>query len=312
MKTKTETFVSDVAGTRLDQFLALKLPRYSRGHAQILIAQGAVTVDGVQRSPDHRLKDGARVAVNLGGSDWSGKDEFESMVIFEDKNMLVLLKPAGLLMHPLGDSWLKAPEAALAEVAPNLAGLLQKARPEILRAKTPRCGIVHRLDRQTSGVLLAAKTPKAYESLVEQFKEREIQKLYRAIVRGVPDDRLTKVDAPIGRLPGHRKITVSPFGKAAETSFKVVASCKSAAIVEARPLTGRTHQIRAHLGHLGHPVMGDEEFDTPRLRAPWPPRLMLHAHQIQFTHPQTGKPAEFRAEPPKDFRDFWALCRARI
>lgn len=300
---------ADVAGTRLDQFVALKLERYSRSHVKSLIKRGLVTVGGVVRPADHRLKEGERVVVAIVETGWGPAGEFEGWVLHEDKNLLVLNKPPGLLMHPLGASWLKAPEAALSELEPNLAGLLQLARPAILEAGTPRCGIVHRLDRQTSGVLLAAKTPRAYDRLVSQFKEREIEKLYRAIVRGVPRDKAPRVEAPIGRLPGHRKITVTPFGKAAETSFKVVSSCPSAAVVEAKPLTGRTHQIRAHLALLGHPVMGDDEFDTPRGRKPWPPRLMLHAYRVSFSHPRTGKAAVFTAEPPKDFQAFWSLCR---
>jgi len=308
---RREILVSDVPGTRLDQFVALKLRRYTRGHVQLLIDHGCVMVDGVKRAADHRLKEGERVEVVIAETGWEGDGDFENWVLHEDKWLIVLNKPAGLLMHPLGTSWLEAPEAALSETEPNLAGWLQKARPDINRAGTERCGIVHRLDRQTSGVLLVAKTGPVQRDLVQDFKERRIHKLYRAIVRGVPADRSPRVQAPVGRLAGHRKVLVTPFGKAAETSFKVVASCPGAAMVEAKPLTGRTHQIRAHLALLGHPVMGDLEFDKQQEGRPWPPRLMLHAHRIEFKHPGTRKVVSFSAEPPKDFRDFWSLCRKR-
>ncbi len=306
---RLETLVADVPGTRLDQFVALKITRYTRGHVQLLIEQGRVTVDGVRRAADHRLKEGERVEVSIQETGWAGDGDFEDWILHEDAALIVLNKPAGLLMHPLGTSWLGAPEAALAEAQPNLAGWLQKARPQINRNGVERCGIVHRLDRQTSGVLLVAKTPAAQKALIEDFKERRIHKLYRAIVRGVPADRSPRVQAPVGRIAGHRKVLVTPFGKAAETAFKVTASCPGAAVVEAMPLTGRTHQIRAHLALLGHPVMGDVEFDKQQEGRPWPARLMLHAHRIEFKHPGTGKTVSFCAEPPKDFRDFWSLCR---
>jgi 23S rRNA pseudouridine1911/1915/1917 synthase len=303
-----EILIAEVRGTRLDGFIAQKMPRYTRSLVKSLIERGFVTVDGVRRDADHRLKEGERVEVSLS----SAAPEPTSLpveVIHEDKDLLVLLKPAGLLMHPLGETWLKVPEAVLAEAQDSMAAWLLKTHPAITRAGTPRCGIVHRLDRQTSGVLLAAKTPKAYESLVNQFKEREIEKLYRAIVRGVPADKRPRVQAPIGRMPGHRKVTVTPFGKSAETAFKVVAAAKDAALVEASPLTGRTHQIRAHLALIGHPVAGDVEFEAAGGPGPIAPRLMLHAYKISFAHPRTRKPVSFSAEPPRDFRDFWSLCR---
>jgi len=237
---------------------------------------------------------------------WAEREDLEDWVLHEDSELIVLDKPAGLLMHPLGESWLNTPEAALADQE-NLAGLLLKRRPKIDAAGTPRCGIVHRLDRPTSGVLLVAKTPRAYERLTGAFKAREVHKLYRAIVRGVPADKKARVEAPIGRKPGHRKVMVTPFGKSAETGFRVVEAKKAAALVEAEPLSGRTHQIRAHLAALGHPVAGDPEFETGTAK-PAAPRLMLHAYQIRFEHPKTGAPCEFRAAPPKDFREFWKAC----
>jgi 23S rRNA-/tRNA-specific pseudouridylate synthase len=131
-----------------------------------------------------------------------------------------------------------------------------------------------------------------------------MEKTYRAIVRGELETS-ARVDAPIGRVPGNRKIVVTALGKTAETAFKVASKKKGATLVEALPLTGRTHQIRAHLAHIGHPVMGDMEFDRPAPGQPVAPRLMLHAYKLMFEHPASGRPARFTAEPPKDFAAFW-------
>jgi 23S rRNA pseudouridine1911/1915/1917 synthase len=291
---------------RLDAFLSKHLAGYSRVFLKDMIGRGRVTVDGVKVDADEPVLEGQTVELDLPETTTSSFADFESWVLYEDKRLLVLNKPTGLLMHPLGDSWLKSPEAARAGRETNLAAELQVHRPAILKAGTPRCGIVHRLDRPTSGVLVVAKDPEAYGALTDMFKERFMDKTYRAIVRGVPPPK-TRVQAPIGREPGLRKIVVTPLGKTAETSFTVVSKKKVAALVEAKPLTGRTHQIRAHLAHIGHPVMGDSEFD--RKGVPSAPRLMLHAARLAFEHPFTGCPASFAAEPPADFRAFWKSLR---
>ncbi len=293
-------FKVDDTGARLDAFLAEQLTSYSRVFLKGLIDQGLVTVDGKPGRADRKVVENQVVEVRLPeDAPGPGAEDFESWVLFEDRRLLVLNKPSGLLMHPLGESWLTAPEAARAESETNLAALLQIHRPAILKAKTPRCGIVHRLDRPTSGVLAVAKDPETYEALTGAFKDRMMDKVYRAIVAGVPKER-SRVEAPVGRNPGHRRIVVTPLGKTAETSFKVVSKKKTAALVAATPLTGRTHQIRAHLAFLGHPVAGDMEF--PGLAAP---RLMLHAYRLSFVHPLTGKDAEFTADAPADFTKFW-------
>lgn len=292
-------------GQRLDAFLAESLPSYSRVFLKGLVEKGLVTVDGRPGRASRKVEEGQLVELSLpGDAPGPGAEDFESWVLFEDRRLLVLDKPTGLLMHPLGESWLTAPEAARAEPETNLAALLQIHRPAILRAGTPRCGIVHRLDRPTSGVLAVAKDPETWEALTGAFKDRLMGKTYRAIVRGVPKPS-SRVQAPVGRNPGHRRVVVTPLGKTAETAFKVVAKAEDAALVEATPLTGRTHQIRAHLAYLGHPVAGDLEF--PGLAAP---RLMLHAYRLAFEHPVTGKPAEFVADPPKDFQKFWKSLKA--
>lgn len=295
--------VAELDAFRLDAFLAQKLTGYSRQFLKKLIASGAVTVDGKPSEVDARVRAGSRIEVTWPASPDVSSKEFENWVVFEDKRILVLNKPSGLLMHPLGDSWLTTPDAARSEPVANLAGLLQTHRPEILRAKTPRCGIVHRLDRPTSGVLIVAKDPASWEKMIEAFKARAVEKTYRAIVRGVPK-KSARVSAPIGRPPGKRRVVVTSLGKTAETDFKIIGRRAAAALVEAKPRTGRTHQIRAHLAFLGYPVAGDPDFDLEpgKFAAP---RLMLHARRIVFLHPATGRRAEFATEPPKDFIAFW-------
>ncbi len=287
---------------RLDAFLSKNMTGFSRAFLKDMIGRGRVTVDGSAVDADEPVLEGQRVEVELPETAAASAEDFESWVLYEDKRLLILNKPSGLLMHPLGDSWLKSPEAARAGRETNLAAELQVHRPAILKAGTPRCGIVHRLDRPTSGVLAVAKDPETYTAITAMFKERCMDKTYRAIVRGIPPPT-SRVSAPIGREPGRRPIVVTPLGKPAETSFRVVTKKKIAALVEAKPTTGRTHQIRAHLAHIGHPVMGDPEFD--RKGVPAAPRLMLHAYRLAFEHPFTGRPARFEAEPPADFRKFW-------
>ncbi|MFI5349809.1 MAG: RluA family pseudouridine synthase [Elusimicrobiota bacterium] len=299
-----KTMLVETSGPRLDAFLAKNLKGYTRVFLKGLIEGGHVTVDGEPRDADDRVAEGERVRVELPELEPVAGTDFESWVVFEDKRLFVMNKPSGLLMHPLGSSWLTTPEAARAESTENLAALIQVHRPAVIRAGTPRCGIVHRLDRMTSGILVVAKDPETYTALCAAFKAREMDKTYRAIARGALAGA-ARVQAPIGRVPGLRRIVVTELGKPAETGFKAIAKKKTATLVEAKPLTGRTHQIRAHLAYLGHPVAGDPEFDKRAEGVPVPPRMMLHAYQLMFEHPASGRPAQFFADPPKDFADFW-------
>ena len=299
-----KALIVETSGSRLDAFLAKKMKGYTRAFLKDLVAQGHVTVDGERRDADDRVQEGERIAVELPSLAPVPGTDFESWVLFEDKRLFVINKPSGLLMHPLGTTWLTTPEAARAESVENLAALIQVHRPAVVKAGTPRCGIVHRLDRMTSGVLVVAKDPETYEALCAAFKAREMDKTYRAIARGALAGA-ARVQAPIGREPGLRRIIVTALGKPAETGFKVLSKKKSATLVEAKPLTGRTHQIRAHLAYLGHPVAGDPEFDKRAEGVPVPPRMMLHAYRLMFEHPASGRPAMFVAEPPKDFAAFW-------
>lgn len=308
-----EKLVVSEDGLRLDRFLSFQFPDHARAHFKDLIERGLVRVDGQVRDADYRLKAGQ--TVTLEPASFGDEMPFEDWVVFEDAQLLVLNKPAGLLMHPVGETWLRAPEAALSEAEPNLAGLLIKFRPQIAKAGTPRSGLVHRLDRGTSGVLVVSKTPAAHEALVLAFAERRTQKIYRAIVLGAMEQSV-EVEAPLGRIGGGRRISVTPYGRSATTAFKVAKKSREVSLVEARPVTGRTHQIRAHFAHLHHPVLGDVEWRhlwEPALQAkrlPAPPRLMLHAFRLSVPHPRTGKPVKFGAPLPKDFTSYWKALDA--
>lgn len=298
-------YVNEHGGQRLDVFLKNHFPDLSRNHVQELIRLGLVKVGGETAQPSRRLESGAQVELDLRKPE---KDEssFEDWILHEDSDLLVLNKPAGLLMHPVGVSWLTAPMALWTGEA-TLAAILLSRRPRLSRSGVPRGGIVHRLDRPTSGVLLVAKTREASRRLSEGFRERAISKVYRAIVRGRLQDKKLRVDAPVGRDAGQKKIIVTPFGRASQTGVTVVQRSALASLVEARPLTGRTHQIRAHLAYLGHPVAGDPELDFPAAQ-PRPERMMLHAYRIELSHPKSGKPVFFEAPPPVDFKAFWTSC----
>lgn len=294
---------------RLDLFLARHFSDYSRGYWKGLIERGCVRVGGRGRPADYRLRADERVELLEPDSGWADLP-FEDWVLFEDKALLVLDKPSGLLMHPVGASWIRSPRACLSEAEANVAGLLLRHRPDAAASGVSRCGLVHRLDRGTSGVLVVSKTPRVQERLQALFYERRVEKIYRAVVLGELDESVD-VEAPLGRKPRRRRIEVTPWGREAATRFKVLGRAKGATMVSAEPLTGRTHQIRAHLAYIGHPVLGDPEsgrVSPERLREkkiPPPPRLMLHAYSLVFAHPAGGRSVRFTVPPPKDFRDYW-------
>ncbi|MBI5242371.1 MAG: RluA family pseudouridine synthase [Elusimicrobia bacterium] len=296
-------------GLRLDRFLSDKVEGYSRAYLKGLIERGCVLVDGARREPDHRVETGALVKILWPKAAWA-QAPFEDWVLHEDPHILVMDKPAGLLMHPLGESWEATPEAALTEREANLAGLLLLRRPAIAASGADRCGLVHRLDKQTSGVLVVAKSPAVQEALLAAFRDRTVHKVYRAVVLG--EMGATTVSAPVGRVSGTRRVRVTQWGREAETDFKSLTPRRGLSLVSAEPRTGRTHQIRAHLAAVGHPVLGDAEWFGERERSalhalglPSPPRMLLHAWRIRFSHPKSGKEVSFTAPLPKDFRDYW-------
>jgi 23S rRNA pseudouridine1911/1915/1917 synthase len=285
------TLVSDRAGERLDVFLA-RAAGISRAAAQRLIAEGAVTASGVpRRRPAERLQAGERLEVRL-PPPRPAVPEPEAVplrIVYEDDHLLVIDKPAGMTVHPApGHARGTLVNAVLAH-CPDLPGIGGVQRP----------GIVHRLDKDTSGLIVVAKSEAAHQGLATQLKERRVKKTYLALVRGRLEPAAAVIDAPIGRDPSNRRrmAVVPAGGREARTAYVVRASYPGYTLVEARPETGRTHQVRVHFASLGRPLAGDVLYGGSRELAP---RQFLHAWRLRFRHPIDGRELSFEAPLPAD------------
>lgn len=286
---------------RLDRFLADHTD-FSRSYLQKLIAQDFVRVDGQPTRSNRRLRNGEKVELTLPQPDAAVSYEAlpKDWILYEDKSLLVINKPAGLVAHP-----------AKSHHGDTLAEILFRSRPELRSLEWEglaplscmRAGLVHRLDKDTSGVLVMAKTPQAQASVTKQFADRTVHKEYLAIVHGRPRAKEGFIRAPIGRSPKNpSRMAIHPQGRAAQTSFTVLKKAGEYSLLRVKPLTGRTHQIRVHLAAVGLPVAGDPLYGTP----PFPcARQMLHAHKLALIHPKTIKKVTFTAFVPGDFRSFW-------
>jgi 23S rRNA pseudouridine1911/1915/1917 synthase len=281
------------AGQRLDRFLAQALPAFSRARLQTLIREKFVTVNGKAARPRDPVR--ARAVVEVREPAVTKIDaQPESMpldILFEDDDLLVLNKPAGLVVHPGAGHQQHTLVNALLAHCKNLSVIGGEERP----------GIVHRLDKETSGVLVIAKNDATHRDLSKQFAERTTGKVYLALVAGTPREKTGTIDAPIARHPVHRqRMSIARrAGRPAKTDYRVLKSNGDVSLVECTIHTGRTHQIRVHLHHLGHPVLGDKLYGGKRAGAS--PRQMLHASKLSFRHPRTGETMSFTASVPKDF-----------
>ncbi len=296
-ETKTFHVPREAEGARLDRWLSAQLPELSRRRLQGLIREGHVRVDGkTVRKPGASLRAGSVVELALPPPE-RVELEPEPMsleILYEDDDVVVVHKPAGLVVHP----------AAGHEHGTLVQGLLAGRRlAPAGGAKRP--GVVHRLDKATSGALVLAKTDRAYYALVEQFKARRVKKIYLALVHGLVPEPQGEVEGAIGRDPRHReRMAIKPrSGKPALTRFRVRARLpeEGTTLLEIYPHTGRTHQIRVHLSAIGHPVVGDPVYGP---RPPRAKRLMLHAWVLGFLHPRTGEWVEVTAPPPPEFRPY--------
>ena len=291
-------------GVRLDTFLREKFPAASRGALQRLIEEGHIRLNGKATKPTHAPRVGDEIEVH-----WPEAKPAEAKpedipldVLFEDKSLLVINKPAGLVVHPAaGNEEHTLVNALLHHCQGSLSGIGGVARP----------GIVHRLDKETSGCLVVAKNDETHLALSGQFAAREVKKIYVALVCGVPAHDSGEIHAAIARHPTHRKrmaVRDESEGREAHTSYQVLEKLNASALVEAQIHTGRTHQIRVHLQHIGHPVVGDATYGAkPNARLKEltnyaAPRVMLHAKELSFTHPKTKKIMKFEASLPKDFK----------
>ncbi|MGF1530174.1 MAG: RluA family pseudouridine synthase [Puniceicoccaceae bacterium] len=304
---RVEFRVDEAEGdTRLDRFLAGKIPAVSRTKIQQWIQAGLVRVNGKEATTGGRLTGGDRVEVNRPETPRNPPGPMAKdlgvEVIYEDDALLVVNKRPGLVVH--------AGSGTDDETLVN--GLLYLSGGRLGIGDDPeRPGIVHRLDKETSGVLVAAKTTEALRNLQTQFKARETRKFYNAWVQGRPKARAGTIDAPIGRHPVHRmKMALREDGRGARTDWEVEVERESGgerSLLKCRIHTGRTHQIRVHLSSLGHPILGDQLYGfRPRsFVGLLPPRVMLHASSLTLTHPSSGEMMTFTTPLPEDFNAYF-------
>ena len=291
---------ADQAGQRLDQALAHLLPDYSRSRLKTWIESGEIRVDGEIRRPRDKVFGGEAVVLDaqLEQEVAAEAQAIPVNLVFEDKHLFVVNKPAGLVVHPGAGNPDRTLQNALLALDPKLVDI-------------PRAGIVHRLDKETSGLLIIARTLKAHTALVRMLEEREIHREYEAICKGVMTAGGT-IDAPIDRHPTDRvKMAVRQGGRESVTHYRVIKRYRANTHVRVQLETGRTHQIRVHLTHAGYPLVGDRVYGgrlempkgaTEELRVALRefPRQALHAAKLQLEHPVSGKPVECVAPLPDD------------
>jgi len=289
------------AKIRLDRFLANKLPEYSRSRLQQLVRTGFVRLNGATTRPRHLVRSGDKIEVTEAPLEKidNQPEPIPLEVLFEDKDIIVINKPPGLVVHPGAGHRQHTLVNALLSHCPTLSGIGGKERP----------GIVHRLDKETSGCLVVAKNDWAHRELSRQFAERRVEKIYLALVAGKLRKEAGVIEEKIGRHPVHRQrmSVASARGRPAKTDYRIVCSGDQASLVECRLYSGRTHQIRVHLHHLGHPVLGDKVY-AAHLAKNFP-RHMLHAWKLGFRHPCSGESKSFEAPLPDDFTTAMTILR---
>jgi 23S rRNA pseudouridine1911/1915/1917 synthase len=279
-------------GQRLDRYLADHIPSLSRSQAEHLIDEQRVTVDGTRAKAGHRLRGGEIIQAFLPCESPAEPtpEDLPLSIAYEDEVLLVVDKPAGMVVHP-----------APGHRGGTLVNALLAHRPGL--AALDRAGIVHRLDRYTSGLLLVAKTAGVREVLQRRFKERKVRKVYLALVSGQMATNEGRIEAPLGRDPSHRqRMAVTAHGRPASTMYQVRDRFDRHSLLEVQPETGRTHQIRVHLAAIGHPVVGDRRYgrrsDPLGLH-----RYFLHAWRLGFTHPTLDEWLEVEASLPPELME---------
>jgi len=292
MNTPSIAWIVDQGGERLDKHLAQELADFSRAALQKLIVEGQVLVNGAPSKASYRVAQGDAIAVTLPrpAATQPVAEPLALDILYEDADVLVVNKPAGLVVHP-----------GAGQSQGTLVNALLNYLPELALQEGERPGIVHRLDRDTSGLLLVAKHEEARQQLQGQFKRRQVKKVYLALVEGRLEPAQGVIEAPIGRDPARRKrmAVVSVGGRPARTAYQVRDHADPFTLLEAYPETGRTHQIRVHLAAIGHPVVGDRVYGGKKERLGLR-RQFLHAWRLTFTLPGTGERATFSAPLPGD------------
>ncbi|OGC08003.1 RNA pseudouridine synthase [candidate division WOR-1 bacterium RIFOXYD2_FULL_36_8] len=289
---------------RLDIFVSSLDVGLSRSQACNLIRNNDILVNDKASRPSYKLKINDKVSVNIPRPKElkTGAEDISLDIIYEDSDIIVINKPRGMVVHPGAGNYSGTLVNALLYHCKDLSGIGGVLRP----------GIVHRLDKDTSGVIIAAKSDEAHKALSRQFKNRTIKKIYLALVKGIVKEDSGVIDVPIGRHPVNRKKmdVASPQKKQrfrkAITHYKVIKKFKDVTLLEIEPKTGRTHQIRVHLASIGHPVVGDVLYGGSKYKAQSTEKSgqLLHAKSIRFMHPTTGKYVEFEADVPEDMKSY--------
>jgi 23S rRNA pseudouridine1911/1915/1917 synthase len=291
---------ADLHGQRLDKAIVAGVPEFSRSHLQQLIRSHQVRLDGtLMTAPAHRVRAGQRLAVTLQPTEESRAYRPEALpivVVHEDSDVLVIDKAAGMVVHPAAGNWSGTLLNALLARDPASAAL-------------PRAGIVHRLDKDTSGLMVVGRTLAAVTALTRAIAARQVQRRYLALAHGTPLQERWSIEAPIGRDPKVRtRMAVVAAGKPARTDIERVATASGFVALRCTLHSGRTHQIRVHLAARGLPLIGDRLYGgAPALGMA---RQALHAHRLEFAHPRSGEPLRLRAAPPGDFAHAWAEIAA--
>ena len=287
---KTYHLVVRDTGVRLDRFAAGECPELTRTQAQKLIAGGCITVNGREAKPSLKLEAGDRVDIIIPPAPPSPlvAESIPLHIVYEDEDLLVVDKPPGLTVHPAPGHLDHTLINALLSRVPHLARMGDSLRP----------GIVHRLDKDTSGLMIVAKNKLAQLNLIEQFKARSVAKAYLVLVKGRLTPEEGVIDAAIGRDAQNRKrMAVVREGRPARTQYRVIKYINEYTLLEIMPETGRTHQIRVHLAAIGYPVVGDAVYGV---KSPYLSRQFLHACRLCFRLPSSGEYVEFKSELPED------------
>jgi len=283
------SFIAGLAGARLDKFVGDSCPGLSRTHAQKLIADGFITVNGRPARPSLKLAVGDKIDISIPPESPGplAPEDIPLKIVYEDPDLLVVDKPPGLAVHPAPGHPSHTLVNAVLGYLPSLAG-----------ADFVRPGIVHRLDKDTSGLIIVARNRPAHENLSDQFKARSVSKSYIVLVKGRLAPESGVIEAAIGRDPRNRqRMAVVAKGREARTEYRVLKYFKDYTLLEIRPRTGRTHQIRVHLAAIGFPVVGDSAYGVT---SPHLSRQFLHASRLGFNLPSTGKYVEFTSPLPSD------------
>jgi 23S rRNA pseudouridine1911/1915/1917 synthase len=294
----------ECAGLRTDQALALMFPQFSRNRLSAWLREGRVRIGGATVKPNHKVWGGEAVELDSGPEPRDAPPAAEAIelrLVHEDPSVLVVDKPAGLVVHPGSGNWSGTMLNALLHHDPALEHV-------------PRAGIVHRLDKDTSGLLVVARSVEAQVALVRQMQARSVERIYLAVAHGVVA-REGSVEKPIGRDPRQRtRMAVVAGGRPALTHYQPVESFEGASLLECSLATGRTHQIRVHLHSIGHALVGDPVYRSTRASDPVLagfPRQALHAARLSFDHPAGGRRRTFRSALPRDMRDLVSALRKR-